>query len=300
MKLSSLHFLLSYQCTFECDHCFVWGSPRQSGTMTLEEIKFALLQAKEVESIQSIFFEGGEPFLYYSVLLNGINEVVKMGFSTGIVTNCFWANSKDDALANLKPFAGLIGSLSISTDLYHFNEKVSSQARFAQAAAEELGISLGMLSIARPDAKDAILSEGQIPAGESAVMFRGRAAEKLAGSAAKTPWSQFNKCPHENLIEPGRIHLDCFGNLHICQGLIIGNIHSTSLKEICTTYNPDQHPVIRALLQGGPARLVDHFNLSHADEYADACHLCYEARQSLRPRFPEWLTPDQMYGIIDK
>jgi hypothetical protein len=299
MKLSSLHFLLSYQCTSECDHCFVWGSPRQNGTMTLEEIKFALMQAKEIESIQSIFFEGGEPFLYYSVLLNGIKEAVQMGFSTGIVTNCFWANSKEDALANLKPFAGLIGSLSISTDLYHFNEKVSRQARFAQAAAEELGISLGMLSIARPDSKDAIRSEGQIPAGESAVMFRGRAVEKLAGNAVKTPWSLFNKCPHENFIEPGRIHLDCFGNLHICQGLIIGNIHFTPLKEICAAYNPEEHPITSALIEGGPARLVDLFNLPHADGYADACQLCYEARQTLRPRFPEWLAPDQMYGIID-
>jgi len=30
MKLSSLHVLLTYQCNYECDHCFVWGSPRQA------------------------------------------------------------------------------------------------------------------------------------------------------------------------------------------------------------------------------------------------------------------------------
>ena len=34
MKLSGLHLLLTCQCTFECDHCFVWGSPWQSGVMT--------------------------------------------------------------------------------------------------------------------------------------------------------------------------------------------------------------------------------------------------------------------------
>ena len=27
MKLSGLHFLLTYRCVYECDHCFVWGSP---------------------------------------------------------------------------------------------------------------------------------------------------------------------------------------------------------------------------------------------------------------------------------
>ena len=39
MKLEGLHILLTYQCTYECDHCFVWGSPRQTGTLTLEQIE---------------------------------------------------------------------------------------------------------------------------------------------------------------------------------------------------------------------------------------------------------------------
>ena len=30
--------------------------------------------------------------------------------------------------------------------------------------------------------------------------------------------------------------------------------------------------------------------------YADACHLCYETRVSLRPTLPDILGPDQMYG----
>ena len=36
--LRELHLLLTYQCTFECDHCFVWGSPFQTATMTLPYI----------------------------------------------------------------------------------------------------------------------------------------------------------------------------------------------------------------------------------------------------------------------
>ncbi len=36
MRLTSLHLILTYQCTFECDHCFVWGSPWQEGTMQLQ------------------------------------------------------------------------------------------------------------------------------------------------------------------------------------------------------------------------------------------------------------------------
>ena len=65
MKLSGLHLLLTYQCNLECDHCFVWGSPWQTGTMTLQNIRHFLQQAKDISTIKSIYFEGGEPFLYY-------------------------------------------------------------------------------------------------------------------------------------------------------------------------------------------------------------------------------------------
>jgi hypothetical protein len=55
--------------------------------------------------------------------------------------------------------------------------------------------------------------------------------------------------------------------------------------------------VIGPLLAGGPAELVRRYDLPREECYADACHLCYEARRALRDRFPEILTPDQMYGV---
>jgi hypothetical protein len=42
---------------------------------------------------------------------------------------------------------------------------------------------------------------------------------------------------------------------------------------------------------------VRRYELPHAEQYADACHLCYQVRLSLRKRFPDILLPDQMYGI---
>ena len=62
MKLTGLHLLLTYQCTFECEHCFVWGSPRQSGVMNLAQLHEVLRQAREVDGLDWIYFEGGEPF----------------------------------------------------------------------------------------------------------------------------------------------------------------------------------------------------------------------------------------------
>jgi hypothetical protein len=41
---------------------------------------------------------------------------------------------------------------------------------------------------------------------------------------------------------------------------------------------------------------VTEYGLPHGSGYADACHLCYEARTALRARMPEILGPGQMYG----
>jgi pyruvate-formate lyase-activating enzyme len=65
MPLTGVHFLLSYQCTYECDHCFVWSSPSAGGTITLETLTAVLDQALELGSVTNIYFEGGEPFLFY-------------------------------------------------------------------------------------------------------------------------------------------------------------------------------------------------------------------------------------------
>ncbi len=293
MKLSGLHILLTYQCTYECDHCFVWGSPRQSGVLTIEQIEQILSQAKEA-GVEWIYFEGGEPFLYYPVLVKGVKKAADMGFYVGIVSNAYWATSVPDAAEWLQPFAGRIEDLTVSSDLYHCEKCLGENPQNAMVAAKWMNISTGIISIARPE-EDAPQTHGQIE-DQGAVMYRGRAAVVLSPKATRHSWESFTECPHEDLREPSRVHLDPLGNLHICQGLVIGNLFEKPLKQICDEYDADAHPICGLLLSGGPAALVSEYNVPHASSYADACHLCYEARTTLRARFPELLKPDQMYG----
>jgi MoaA/NifB/PqqE/SkfB family radical SAM enzyme len=297
MKLTGLHILLTYECNFECDHCFVWGSPWQSGTLSLEDIHNVLHLALDVGTIDWIYFEGGEPFLYYPILLKSVKLAHHLGFKVGLVSNSYWGTTVGDAIEWLLPFSGIVSDLSISSDLYHFSEETSRKTENAMAAARELDIPLGVISVAQPTQPDSIQVVGQLPLDTSGVMYRGRAAAKLASQAAHHPWSEFTECPYENLRDPGRIHLDPLGELHICQGISIGNLFKTHLKEIISSYDPDTHPITAPLLKGGPAELVRRYKLSPQDGYADACHLCYTTRLALRDQFPESLTPDQVYGV---
>jgi len=296
MKLEGLHILLTYQCTYECEHCFVWGSPWQTGTLTLKQIENILAQAKEAR-VNSIYFEGGEPFLYYAILVQAVRKAADLGFSVGIVTNAYWANSVADAEEWLRPFVGRLADFTVSSDLFHCSETMGERAQNALVAAKWLNIPTGMISIAQPNV-EAQQTHGQIE-DQGAVMYRGRAVKMLVEKATGHPWESFATCPHEDLREPGRIHLDPLGNLHICQGVIIGNLYDKPLKQICDEYNADTHPICGPLLEGGPAALVTEYNLPHGLSYADACHLCYEARSSLRQQFPQYLNPEQMYGVIE-
>jgi hypothetical protein len=296
LKLNGLHLLLTYQCTFECEHCFVWGSPWQTGTMTIDTIRMILNQTKENPSVEWIYFEGGEPFLYYQTMLTGINNAIDLGFKVGIVTNSYWATSKEDALLWLLPLAGKVQDLSISSDLFHFSEKVSQQSKYVAQAAEQLNLPLGIICIEQPEIQG-VSSVGQIPPEAASIMYRGRAVEKLIPRATLYPPVIFSNCPHENLSDPGRVHVDPFGNLHICQGISLGNIFSSSIKEICEAFDPYAHPIIGALLDGGPYNLLKQYQIADTGKYADACHVCYEVRKLLRTQFPDILRPDQMYGV---
>lgn len=298
-NLTGLHILLTYRCNYECDHCFVWGSPRQSGVFTLARLEQVLQQALDLGTIHEIYFEGGEPFLYHPILVKAVARANALGFWTGIVSNAYWATCVEDAREWLRPLvlAGL-NTIELSSDLFHGDQMETPESGYGLAAARQLGLtSASTISIDPPSGyrrPDESKPGATITGG--GVMYRGRAAQKLADGLPRQPWESFTTCPYEDLVGPARIHLDPPGNLHLCQGIIMGNLFHRPLKEIVAAYRPERHPIAGPLLAGGPARLVQQYGLDHHAGYVDACHLCYSARMALRSQFPEWLGPGQMYG----
>ena len=286
--LTELHLLLTYRCNFSCSHCFVWSGPSQAGTMTVASVERILDEAQALGSIKRIYFEGGEPFVYYALLLAGVRMARERGFEVGIVSNAYWATTERDALEWLRPLASDVVDLSVSSDAYHGSTPGADRPAIARRVADQLGIPAGTISVAAP---------GEEAADLATVHYRGRAAQ-LADRVPTTDWESFSSCPWEDLHDPGRVHVDSFGYLHICQGISIGNLFERPLTEIMRSFDPETHPVVGPLLSGGPAELVRRHGLAHKDGYADHCHLCFEARTALREQFPEQLAPDQMYGPV--
>jgi len=298
--LNGIHFLLTYNCNYECDHCFLYCGPDAEGTFTLNDIKRILDEGEKLGTIEWVYFEGGEPYLYYPVLLEGIRLATNMGYKVGIVSNGYWGTSVEDAELWLKPLAEIgIASLGLSEDVFHYGDEKNTPAQVAFQAAKKLNIPVDKYCIEMPTVisdTNKTQDKGAPVVGGNA-LFKGRAVEKLTKDLPKRPWQEFTECTHEELIKPERVHIDPYGLVHICQGICMGNCFTKPLSEMITNYDAKKHPICKYLIDGGPARLVKEYKVEHEDGYVDECHLCYMARKSLIDKFPEWLAPKQVYGI---
>ncbi len=298
--LSGIHFLLTYACTFECDHCFLYCSPWSQGTFSLEQIQKTLDQASRIKTVDNVFFEGGEPLLYYPLLLEAVRTAHQAGFKVGIVTNAYLSHTPLDAELWLKPLARAgLDFLSISDDSFHYGDREITPARIAREKAHELGISVDSIAISdpTPEAGDKGGDQKGAPVEGGQAMFRGRAADKLTSGLAGTDPRKLTKCPYEDLADPSRVHVDAYGNVHLCQGLLMGNMWKTPLPRLVEQYEVGNHPLCSALDQGGPALLAERLDVDSEPEYVDECHFCFSIRRSLLDRYPEYLAPRQVYGL---
>jgi len=233
-------------------------------------------------------------------MLEGIKIARDMGFQVGVVTNAYYATSEEDIEVWLKPLREMgIANLSISNDLFHYADEKENPARRTLNVAEKLNMPAAEISIEEPTIKTGI-DKGQ-DKGEPVVggttMFRGRAVEKLIAGLPQRQWEEFTECPYEDLESPKRVHLDPYGNVHLCQGLSMGNMWETPLSKMVESYNANSHPICGPLIRGGPALLAKEYKVKHEDKYVDACHFCYLIRLALIDRFPQYLTPRQVYGL---
>lgn len=245
-----------------------------------------------------VYFEGGEPFLFYPLMLEGIKLAQDMGFKTGIVTNAYWATSEEDAEIWLRPLRELgLTDLSVSDDTLHSGEEKDPPAKNAIAAAEKLGMPVGSICIEKP-AIDTEKSDGKgEPVMGGGALLKGRAVENLTDGLPGRNYDEFTECRDEELRNPGRVHIDPYGFVHLCQGLVIGNMFEVSLSELIMNYDGESHPICGPLLKGGPALLAKKYDVKHDKKFVSACHFCYIVRQSLLDKFPEYLAPGQVYGL---
>ncbi len=306
MHVQGLHLLLTYKCTAHCRHCFLNAAPNRGEVYTEELAQKVVDEASEIATIDHLFIEGGEPFLYPELMSFVIGSATKRGLWVGALTNGFWAFSQSKAREILRPLvAAGLKSLSISTDAWHEEFVPIDRVKMAVDAAQALGLDVDVMVCRGDPANSGLEDEVQrIEASlASAPVLSGGVAARGRGSSAANldetqDWKQLTDCS-ESLRDPSRVHIGPGGEIHLCQGLLIGeSMEEKRIKNIFDGYRPKRNPLISNLIEGGPAALARfawRYGWRPRSSYADGCQLCFEVRSLLRERFPLFLGPAVVY-----
>ena len=139
--LSNIGFMLTYKCTIACPHCIVEAGPHRTEEMLLEDCLDWIEQARSYRAghIQGLALTGGEPFYSLDRLERISAHAAALGFTISVVSNAFWATSRDAALEALAQLPA-ISMISLSTDVYHQVSIPFECIKHATAAARELGM----------------------------------------------------------------------------------------------------------------------------------------------------------------
>jgi len=142
--LSELVFSVTNCCTARCRDCPVVHEARPPLSLSAEEMVQIMGDVLQFGFLQLVVFTGGEPFLIGDDLKKAVEYAASNGVCTRIVTNAYWATTREKAteiLQDLKQ-AGLT-ELNVSCDDFHQEFVPLENIRNANDAA--LAIDLPLL-----------------------------------------------------------------------------------------------------------------------------------------------------------
>ncbi len=310
--------LFTYRCTLACKHCCFNSSPTRPAVFTpVDDCVEYLRQLHATDRV--VHIAGGEAMLYYPQLLEICRRADEQGIAPHFIeTNATFAVNDGvvrTRLSELKD-AGVHGLL-ISADPYHqlqcppdrfwrcrriarevFGPENVITGGFAEGEVEEFA------AIARDPERLAQHTRAHPP------MLSGRAGEDLARYFPDRPIAELKDemwhggagtvdCSQEFTPETmWEIHIDPYGNVQTCCGVIVGNAKETPVPGLMARGFLGRSPVVDAIYHGGPPALLELAKSLGYEEragYPQKCGLCWEVRKFLRPHFPDAIGPAEVY-----
>ena len=282
--------------------------------MELGDVKRYLEDITSNYVVEEVGFFGGEPLLNFNLLVSLIEEVKRFNIpKIGLPTNGFWGKNDLTAMKYaLKLKEAGLNRIGFSVDAFHQEFIPLDVVRRAIKAAHEVGIEwIGLVSQnLGPENENNQFNEQTKNITDilskkfefcevinSELQVRGRAANQLR------EYFPMMTIPSDRclIFKVPMFMIDPNGWVfhQLCTGICIGNAKKNSLSEIISDFNYRKHPIIGKLVaKGGPKNLLDiaiEKGYEPLNGYADKCHLCFSARNFLRPFYPNILEPSNLY-----
>ncbi|MCL1976882.1 MAG: radical SAM protein [Candidatus Bathyarchaeota archaeon] len=306
-------FFISYQCNFTCDHCSISSSPSAKTIMSDELMESIFEQIKKVPSFKVVVFTGGETTLQKEKLIKGLNISRGNGLLPRVVTNAWWATTKDAADKFVKELvvAGL-NEINTSFDDYHAQfMSIDNIVHFAEAALNngiKPAISTVIDNYSKYNSKyiQAYMAEKlnispseinkKIFFMESKPSFNGR------GANLKNDVDRIPTCSSRDEAKIGRgcsevgraisFHPD--GTIKICCGhasrdvpdLSVGDLYSESLETILGKIR--SNIVFWLIHTLGPSGMLEKLAVAKGN-YFSPCDACYDLLVNYRKEMLEYV-----------
>ncbi len=308
-----LGIILSYRCHSGCKHClYNCGPGWEKKAMSPEMLRQALEATLIWPRTPQVHLTGGEPFLHFSLLLEGTRIAAELGISVYVETSGGWCTDEDEAVERFSALrqAGLQAVL-VSCSPFHAERIPPARTmRTVRAAITVFGAH--RVTVYLPDFLEIVSQfsaggdiERPTPlsryeetlgiAGARRVLWEGygiisggRAGYRLGHMVPRHPATVFARanCAGE-ILYAHHSHFDLYGNFisAFCGGLAVGDWHD--LRELVDDLRENRYPsLLKALIEGGPYRLYEIAQAEYgyrplAEGYAGKCHLCVDVRRRL-------------------
>ncbi len=319
--MSVLKIHLSYQCSAHCDHCHLRAGRESSSIIDFDLAMRTIFSLQKHNDLAYVVLLGGEPGIFPELTHKLTAAIHQAGLGVRVETNASWAIDEDSAVSFLEPLCAAGAQIMLSVDAFH--EPFVSLACVEQAirTLDTLGgkYVVEVPYVDFPAARhpfdirtNELLSKLECrlarktcaPLYKGPIYFKGRAAHSLAPlvmNGKGVPHEVCNIVPwwsngSQSTLE--LLGLDPDGYLTKECGIAIGNVKQQSVEQIISLFDADKHPILSTLIRKGPLGLAleaSEMGYKIKSSYADKCHLCQEAREVLRTKYPEYLAPDIHY-----
>lgn len=266
--LSSIGLMLTYKCTVACPHCIVEAGPHRTEEMPLVHAMDWLDHARRYRQgvIEAVALTGGEPFYNLDHLAQVSAFSRSIGFIVTVVTNAFWATSRDAALRILEQLPA-IQAIAVSADVYHQVAIPFERVKNAVCAARELGriYTIAVCTDSEEDSEHQKIIKQLDAMGEAdhvrvaVTLPVGRAQQARGLHYSISPDPAVAACPVASapVIFPNGNVVACIGPLLTLppgHPLFLGNLFHEPLAQILD--RAEINPVLHAIRVWGPHKLV--------------------------------------------
>jgi organic radical activating enzyme len=291
LRFNGLVLIPSDHCNIRCGHCAPECGPSLKAPWDVELLKRCISDARKIANLKKhVHFCGGEPFLYFTQMLEVADYANQNGFTHSVVTNGFWGRKPERATAMLRQLISFgLCRVELSTDVFHqeFLPMWIIQEAIQVLKALDVPTALRVITTKRhtvdytlrqlrPQDLDDIEIVG------SPVVPIGRAAYTVAPEefylSASGAFGSCDTALNLTVRSDGGVYPCCAGSEEN-PSLSLGNINDFPVDVLVS--NAEINLLIRQLVHSGPSSffgILEEAGLSHKikPEYTNICHACSE------------------------